>query len=118
MKMADGGFNNNDAIEWAAAKRVRVYGPAANNKHGTEPYAPRKTDGPGVAAWRRRMKSPRGKAIYKRRAPGECINARFRNWGLRQFALKGRQKVLTVLRWFALANNILAGHRLRAALPA
>ena len=58
------------------------------------------------------MKSSHGKSVYKRRAPGECINARLRNWGLRQFTLRGREKVLTVLRWFALANNVLAGHRL------
>jgi hypothetical protein len=31
---------------------------------------------------------------------------------LRQFTVRGREKVLTVLRWFALANNILAANRL------
>lgn len=112
--LIDGGFNNNQGIEWAAAEGVEVYGPPAKNKHRTDPYAPRTSDGPGVAVWRRRMKSPHGKAVYKRRAPGECINARFRNWGLYRFTVRGREKVLTVLRWFALANNILAGHRLRA----
>lgn len=58
------------------------------------------------------MKSRYGKAIYKRRAPGECINARLRNWGFGRFVVRGRAKVDAVLRWFALANNILAGHRL------
>jgi hypothetical protein len=33
---------------------------------------------------------------------------------MRQFSVRGRNKVLTVLRWFALTNNILAGHRLLA----
>jgi hypothetical protein len=61
------------------------------------------------------MKSPRGKSIYKRRAQAECINARFRNWGLQQFTVRGLKKVQTVLRWFALTNNILAGHRLLRA---
>ena len=112
-QLVDGGFNKNEDIEWAAAGGVKVYGPAVKSKHNTDPYAPRPDDGPGVAAWRRRMKSPHGKGVYKRRAPGECINARFRNWGLRQFLVRGREKVLCVLRWFALANNILAGHRLR-----
>ncbi|MET4260884.1 hypothetical protein ABIC09_005849 [Bradyrhizobium sp. S3.12.5] len=42
------------------------------------------------------------------------MNAGFRNWGLRQFTVRGREKALTVLRWFALANNVLAGHRLLA----
>jgi transposase len=110
--LVDGGFNKNEDIEWAAAGGVKVYGPAVKTKHNTEPYAPRRDDGPGVATWRRRMKSPHGKSVYKRRAPGECINARFRNWGLRQFLLRGREKVLSVLRWFALANNILTAHRM------
>jgi hypothetical protein len=114
--LVDGGFNKNDDTEWAAAAGIKVYGPPANSKHKTDPYAPRSDDGPGVAAWRRRMKSPHGKAVYKRRAPGECINARFRNWGLRQFTVRGRDKVNTVLHWFALANNILTGHNMRLAL--
>jgi transposase len=114
--LVDGGFNKNEDIEWAAAQGIKVYGPATNSKHRTDPYASRPDDGPGLAAWRRRMQSPHGKSVYKRRAPGECINARFRNWGLRQFTVRGPTKVLTILRWFALANNILAGHRLLAAV--
>jgi len=113
--LVDGGFHNNDAIEWAAAGGVRVYGPPAHSKHATDPYASRRDDGPGVAAWRRRMNSPHGKSVYRRRAPGECINARFRNWGLGRFTVRGSEKVRAVLNWFALANNILAAHRLAAA---
>lgn len=116
--LIDGGFAKNDDTEWAAGRRVKIYGPAARNKHGTDPYAPRPTDGPGVAAWRRRMKSPHGKSVYRRRAPGECINARFRNWGLQQFAVRGPDKVVTVLRWVALANNVLQGYRLTRPKPA
>jgi len=91
---------------------VNVYGPPIRSKHNTDPYAPRRDDGPGVAAWRRRMKSPHGKAVYKRRSMGECINARFRQWNLRQFVVRGRLKVQAMLSMFALANNILQGHRL------
>jgi transposase len=114
-QLVDGGFHKNADIEWAAASSVKVYGPPTNSKQKTDPYAPRKDDGSGVAAWRRRMKSPHGKSVYKRRARGECINARFRNWGLRQFLVRGRDKVNTALHWFALANNILTGHRLLTA---
>ncbi len=112
--LVDGGFAKNADTEWAWGLGVAVYGPPGQTKHKTDPYAPRCDDGPGVAAWRRRMKSPHGKGVYKRRAAGECINARLRNWGLGQFVVRGRAKALTVLRWFALANNILAGHRLTA----
>lgn len=110
--LIDGGFNKNDDTEWAASEGIKIYGPPASSKHGRDPYAPRARDKPGVAAWRARMKSPHGKSVYKRRAPAECLNARFRNWGMYQFAVRGLEKVGTVLRWFALTNNILAGHRL------
>ena len=110
--LVDGGFNNNGTTEWAATQGVKIYGPPPRSKHRTDPYAPRDDDGPGVARWRRRMKSPHGKGVYKRRTMSECINARFRQCGLLQFTVRGRQKVTTVLNWFALSNNILAGHRL------
>lgn len=110
--LVDGGFNKNDDTEWAAGIGVNVYGPPIRGKHNTDPYAQRRDDGPGVAAWRRRMKSPHGKAVYKRRSMGECINARFRQWNFRQFVVRGHLKVQAVLSMFALANNILQGHRL------
>lgn len=116
--LIDGGFCKNDDTEWAAGRGVRIYGPPGQTRHKTDPYAPRRDDGPGVAAWRRRMKSAHGKAVYKRRGPGECINARFRQWGLQQFTVRGLHKVNTVLHWFALANNILVGNRLVTADPA
>jgi hypothetical protein len=117
--LVDGGFTKNEDIEWAATFDIEVFGPAIRNKHNTPPYAPRPGDGPGVAAWRRRMQSSEGKRIYRRRAMGECINARFRNWGLYQFTVRGLHKVNAVLRLYALANNILAGHRmLRTAAAA
>lgn len=116
--LVDGGFSKNADTEWAAANGVNIYGPPASSKHKTDPYAPRAKDGPGVAAWRRRMRSPHGKGVFKRRALGECINARFRGWDLHQFTVRGLAKVNAVLHLFALANNILAGHRLLTAAPA
>ena len=113
--LVDGGYAHNDDIEWAAAQGIKVYGPPIRSKHQSDPYAPRADDGLGLAAWRARMKSPHGKAVYKRRARAERINAHFRNWGLLRFAVRGVEKVTTVLRWFALANNILTGHRLLQA---
>lgn len=113
--LVDGGFHKNDDTEWAAEQGVLIYGPTTQSKHQTDPYASRPKDGPGVAAWRRRMRSPHGKGVSRRRSMGECINARFRQWGLRQFTVRGVHKVKTALLWFALANNILARHRLKAA---
>jgi transposase len=113
--LIDGGFNKNEDTEWAAGRGIKIYGPVPHSKHQRDPYQPRDDDGPGVAAWRARMRSPHGKSVYKRRAQAECINARFRNWGLQRFMVRGLKKVQTVLRWFALTNNILAGHRLLQA---
>jgi hypothetical protein len=98
--LADGGFTKSADIEWA---------------HSTDPFAPREADGPGVRQWRQRMASEAGKACYKRRAIHECINARLRQWNLRQLTVRGSFKARMVLRWFALANNVLAAHRLTAA---
>lgn len=113
--LIDGGFNKNEDTEWAANQAIKIYGPPASSKHDRDPYAPCVRDKPGVAAWRARMKSPHGKSVYKRRARAECINARFRNWGLYQFTVRRVEKVATILRWFALTNNILASHRLLQA---
>lgn len=117
--LVDGGFTKKEDIDWAWGLNTDVYAPATRNKQGNDPYATRAKDEPGVAAWRRRMCSPHGKHVYKRRAMGEWINARFRNWGLYRFTVRGVEKVKAVLRLYALANNILVGHRLAPnAVPA
>jgi transposase len=113
--LVDGGFHKNADTEWAAGQDVLVYGAVSRHKRKRDPYAARPEDGPGVAGWRRRMKSSYGKGVYKRRAMGEAIHARFRQWNLWQFTVRGVRKVTAVLLWFALANNILVGHRLKAA---
>src|SRR5713101_2748251 len=53
--LVDGGFTKNADIEWAHANGTRLWCPPAQSKHGTDPYAPRKDDGAGVADWRERM---------------------------------------------------------------
>jgi transposase len=113
--LADGGFCSGDDIEWAHGEGVEVYCPPIQSKHGTDPYLPRRSDGPGVAAWRARMASEAGKAQYKPRAICECIHARWRNWDLRQLLVRGAEKVRSVVLFHALANNILQGQRLASA---
>ena len=58
------------------------------------------------------------KATYRKRSIHECINARFRQWGLVQLTVRGRAKATIVLTWYAVANNIFQGERLRRAAPA
>ena len=110
--LADGGFTAAPDIEWAHAERIEIYCPPTQSKHGTDPYQPRQDDGPGVRAWRARMKSPEGQALYSQRPICECIHARWRNWNLIQLTVRGIAKVKAVMLCYALANNILQAHRL------
>ncbi|HEX7856816.1 MAG TPA: IS1182 family transposase [Sphingobium sp.] len=110
--LADGGFTSAADLEWAHGEGVEVYCPPTQSKHGTDPYLPRRGDGEGVLAWRARMASEAGKAHYKLRSVCECIHARWRNWDLRQVPVRGIEKVTAIVLWFALANNVLQGHRL------
>jgi hypothetical protein len=117
--LVDGGFFNIDDIEAAHQAGIAVFAPPPNNKHKTDPLAPREGDGPGVAACRQRMASDEGKATYGNRAKAECVNADLRNRGLQRLLVRGRDKVRAVLLWFALAHNLLRTVALRlAAAPA
>src|ERR687893_1364738 len=79
--LADGGFATLADIEALAAAGVAVFAPVPKPRDPSrDPHAPRDGDGPGVAAWRRRMGSDAAKAIYKdRAATAECVNAQRRN---------------------------------------
>jgi hypothetical protein len=111
--LIDGGFAKNEDIEWAHGVDVDVYCPPITNKHNTDPYAPRESDGPGMKALRQRMNSEEGKSTYGERPIHECINARGRAYGLTQLTVRGRDKALTGLTLVALTNNVLQGDRLR-----
>jgi transposase len=113
--LVDGGFTKNDDIEWAHANGTRLWCPPAQSKHGTDPYAPREDDGPGVADWRKRMPSEVGRQIYRQRAKAECLNAHARRMGLRQLTVRGKEKARIVLFWFALAHNMLRALALQRA---
>jgi transposase len=110
--LADGGFMAAGDIEWAHDQSVAVYCPPTQSKHGTDPFEPRKDDGPGVLAWRARMNSDEGKTQYRPRAICECIHARWRNWNLIRLNVRGQVKVTAVMLWHALANNILQAERM------
>lgn len=116
--LVDGGFTMADDIEWAHDQGIEVYCPPTQSKHGTDPFEPKRGDGPGVLAWRERMKSEAGQAQYKERAECECIHARWRNCDLWQFAVRGFQKVRAQVLLNALSNNILQGHRLTVRFAA
>ncbi len=115
IHLLDGGYLAGEAIDAAAAAGGAIYCPPPKSKSGRDPYAPRTDDTAAVADWRARMASQEGQAIYKRRARCELIHAFLRNRGLDHLHVRGKEKVKTTMRWFALACNILAEARLRAA---
>jgi transposase len=111
--LADGGYARFDAIERASALGTTVFAPVPepkNSKH--DPHQPRPKDSAALAEWRIRMGTDQAKAIYKQRAAtAECVNAQARNRGLRQFLVRGMEKVRAVLLWYALAHNLMRAVR-------
>jgi len=111
-QLLDGGYLNLEEIERAEQEQVTLYVPAkvpknpAKRKH---PYEPRKGDRPAIRAWRQRMGSEAGRAIYKLRAATiETINADLKCYrGLQQLTVRGLDKVRCVVLWSALAYNLL-----------
>jgi hypothetical protein len=101
-----------------AADRSGIWSTAATGKtkSGRDPYEARDKDSPPVARWRARMATQEAKDIYKRRSICELVHAKLRSRGTDRLYLRGRLKVETWMRWFALASNILTEHRLAAAV--
>ncbi len=73
---------------------IEVFAPPPNNKHQTDPFAPRERltaqgqQPPGASGWA----SEAGKAVYRERGMHECINAHLRNCGVVRLLVRGRQK--------------------------
>jgi len=121
--LADGDFASLDDIEKLHANGTDVYAPIKNAEKekakGNDPYQPKPKDGPGVSAWRERMGTDEAKTTYKRRAQtAEWANARVRNFGLRQFLVRGLEKVRSATLLYALAHNLIQTILLKARLAA
>jgi hypothetical protein len=77
-------------------------------RHGKDPHAPQKGDTPEYIEFRKRMSQPEYQELYKQRPSiAEFPNADCRNRNLRQFRVRGLQKVKAVVLWHALAFNLL-----------
>jgi transposase len=112
--LADGGYAKLDDIEALAEIGIESYVPVPKPRDANrDRHAPRPSDPPGVAAWRERMGCEAAKAIYKERAAtAECANAQARNRGLKQFVVRGLEKVKAIALWYALAHNMACTWRL------
>ena len=108
--LVDGGYLKLESIERAAEAHVAVYAPLPHpHAADVDPTKPKEKDGPGVAAWRKRMGTRRGKSIYKDRATiAEGTNADLRTWrGLDKITVIGPSKALCVALWSALSFNLM-----------
>jgi transposase len=76
------------------------------DKHGKDPHSRQKGDSDEYAGFRARMGQAEYQALYKQRPSiAEFPNADCRNRGLRQFRVRGLEKVKAVALWHALAFN-------------
>jgi len=108
--LADGGYSAIRDIEALATAGTTVYSPVKQEESkrakGKDPFAPLKGDSAFIADWRKRMGTATAQQIYKRRPSiAEYPNAVFRNRGLRQFLVRGLQKVKAVTLWQVLSFN-------------
>ncbi len=109
--LADGGFAGRDDITSMEQQGTQVFSPIREEEKkraaGRDPFARRERDTEEVARWRQRMGTEAAQAIYKLRSSiAEFPNAVFRNRGLKQFLVRGLQKVKAVALWQALAFNL------------
>ena len=106
-----------------AAGPVSVYTPPPNEKENVKPATlarrirKRAKEPLCLKAWRERMASEAGKTVYALRKRIERINADRKNHGFGFLAVRGLIKAKAHALWHALANNLLAAHRLRIETP-
>jgi len=116
--LVDGGFADREDITLLEKRGATVYAPVRQpkSKPEDERYQTRYGDSEEVAAWRQRMASEEGKAVYRQRgAIAEWANAQLIQHGLTQFSVRGLSKVTTVLLLIAVAHDLLRWLSIQAA---
>jgi len=99
---------------------VTVFAPPPTERQDVKPETlakrvkARTNEPEAVKAWRSRMDTSAGQDVYRRRKLIERINAHLKNHGFGFIQLRGLIKAKAVALWHALANNLMAAHRLKA----
>jgi transposase len=107
------------ALASHAAGAVTVFAPLPTERDDVKPatLANRKRKRAGepenVKEWRSRMGTPAGQDTYRLRNLIERLNAHLKNHGFGFMPVRGLIKTKAVALWHALANNLIAAHRLR-----
>lgn len=107
--LADAAYANKKDAEEAekAFPDINLYSPPVrNDKH--DALTPRKTDNQAMSRLRKRMSLEEAQNKYKERSStAEFVNARSKNLGMREFLVRGLEKVKQVALLYAIANNML-----------
>lgn len=98
---------------------VRVYTPVPDEKDDISPRAlanrksQRAREPDSVKEWRSRMETGAAQDVYRRRKLMERINGNLKNHGFGILPVRGLIKAKAVALLHALANNLMAAHRLK-----
>lgn len=106
--LADAGCTSLANIDGMDARGCQVYAPLPPSQSAErKPSDIRRSDTPAVRAWRTRMETDEGKAIYKKRGEiAEWVNAQLRSQGLVNLLVRGIQKGLAVVLVHAITHNM------------
>jgi hypothetical protein len=108
------------ALAEHAAGPVTVFAPLPTERDDIAPRSlakrrsKRAREPESVKEWRCRMATQAGQQIYGLRKLIERINADLKNHGFGFLYVRGLLKAKAVALWYALANNLMAAHRLRS----
>jgi len=107
------------ALAKHAAGPVTVFAPPPSERGEVKPETlarrakKRAREPNSVKEWRSRMDTAAGQEVYGLRKLIERLNANLKNHGLGILYVRGLLKAKAVALWHALANNLMAAHRLR-----
>jgi transposase len=107
------------ALAEHAAGPVKVFAPPPSERDDVKPATlakrakQRAQEPESVKEWRSRMATQAGQEVYSLRKLIERINGNLKNHGFGFIAVRGLIKAKAVALWHALANNLMAVHRLR-----
>jgi transposase len=125
--LVDTHYATSDDIVALASREVdpvTVFAPLPTERDDVKPQTlakrakARAKEPEALKAWRSRMDTLAGQDIYRIRKLIERVNAHLKNHGFGFLPLRGLIKVKAAALWHALANNLMAAHRLRAQAAA
>ena len=102
-----------------AAGPVKVFAPTPTERDDVSPRTladrerQRGREPESVKEWRGRMATQAGQEVFRLRKLIERINGNLKNHGFGFIPVRGLIKAKAIALWHALANNLMAAHRLR-----